>query len=520
MRKNKVRFAARLPLAVGVSLAGLLLLLSVGGRRSQVAGAALPGGWETAFGEAFTGDPGARWTAADAGDDVALMSGGGHDVFLPLVLRNGVPTPRPRNLVRNGGFEVDWAHHGGTHRAAVYREEGGANEENREGIETPPGWLTWYRYDAGVWEEPRVEGVSAAEKPRRVHSGQGGVRIAINYRTYDAGLLQQVDVEPGARLSLSAWAHAWSNCHDGPHPGDPLWSEGPGHECGFELEGEAPDDDWRNFTFRVGIDPTGGVDPEADTVSWGAGAHIYNCFHEVPSVEVEAESRRVTIFLRSHTRWPFMYNHAYWDHVVLTRADGDGERAEWPYPTIDTGSRIGVHSIRANEVRSFAEDLVAGGARFPVVKAVDDLGWLTGIKESSPETIIMARLHDKEVEACPGVEDPNTDLDEMAKGLLSFILDELTKDARMRGVVEYWEVVNEPDPPGPGGDPDAPEGYRRLAELMIKCMEKAERYGLKLALFSLNAGTPEWDQMEAMVETGVFARAKEGGHILALHEGT
>jgi hypothetical protein len=84
-------------------------------------------------------------------------------------------------------------------------------------------------------------------------------------------------------------------------------------------------------------------------------------------------------------------------------------------------------------------------------------------------------------------------------------------------VVDYWEVVNEPDPPGVEGDET--QGYRRLAELMIKCMERAETYDLNLALFSLNNGTPEWNEMEAMVETGVFAHAQEGGHIMALHEG-
>jgi hypothetical protein len=156
---------------------------------------------------------------------------------------------------------------------------------------------------------------------------------------------------------------------------------------------------------------------------------------------------------------------------------------------------------------------VAGGTRFPVVKAVDDLGWLTGIKESDPETIIVARVSAFELEGCPNVEDPDTDLDEMANALLSLILNRLTEDARLRGTVAYWEIANEPDPPGA-------DGYRRLAELMIKCMEKAERYGLKLAIFSLNAGTPEWDEMKAMVGTGVFARAQEGEHILALHEGT
>jgi hypothetical protein len=42
---------------------------------------------------------------------------------------------------------------------------------------------------------------------------------------------------------------------------------------------------------------------------------------------------------------------------------------------------------------------------------------------------------------------------------------------------------------------------------------------LRLALFSFNAGTPEWVDMTAIVDTGVFSRAKAGGHILALHEG-
>jgi hypothetical protein len=50
-------------------------------------------------------------------------------------------------------------------------------------------------------------------------------------------------------------------------------------------------------------------------------------------------------------------------------------------------------------------------------------------------------------------------------------------------------------------------------------MNLAEQHNLKLALFGLNKGTPEWDEMVAMAESGVFSRAYLGGHILALHEG-
>jgi hypothetical protein len=446
----------------------------------------------------------------------------GHRVFFPLVRKDpkptasptptATPTPRPGNLLKNEGFELGWEENGGTQRAASYRDNGSAYEESRGKVFTPPGWLTWFR-EGGPYVEPDVGEVLKTEEPRRVRSGSRGLEVSTQYSRHDAGLLQQVGVEPGTRVRLSAWAHAWSNWHDGLHRGDPLWSEGPGYDCGFRLEGDAPDDEWANFTFRLGIDPTGGVDPTADSVRWGTGAHIYNCFHEVPAVEVEARAHRVTVFLRSRTAWAYQYNHAYWDDVRLAAVDGGGDGSGWTYPLMGKGSRIGVHSILPNRVGGFTEELVAGGTRFPVVKAVDDLGWLAGIKESDPETIIVARVSAFDLEGCPNVENPDTDLDEMANALLSLILNRLTADARLRGTVDYWEIANEPDPPGA-------YGYQRLAELMIKTMEEAERYGLKLALFSLNAGTPEWDEMKAMVGTGVFARAKEGGHILALHEGT
>ncbi len=472
-------------------------------------------------------------------DDVTVLVRRDYHAFLPLLRREPTPTPEPtptneppsRGELKNRGFEADWAAAGPTHRTAVYRDDGSAREENPEGIRTPPGWLTWFRDIPHTWQALQGHSVVTTEDERRVHRGHRAVEIATNWRPYDAGLLQQVDVspglyvQPGSTVRLTAWAHAWSNNGGGP-PGqedDPGWSEGAGFDCFYAVEGtEGLSSDLENFTLRVGIDPTGGVDPDAPTVVWGDGAHIYNCYHEVPAVQAEAQSRRVTVFLRSRAQWGFKHNHAYWDDVELSVVGGGegGDGSDWPYPVFERGSRIGVHSILPGEVGRFAEELVTGGTRFPVVKAVDDLGWLKGIKESSPETILVARVVDLELEGCPNVEDPETDLDEMARGLLSFILNRLSHDARLRGVVEYWEVVNEPDPPGPDGDPNNPEGYRRLAELMIRCMEKAERYGLKLALFSLNAGTPEWNQMEAMVETGVFARAREGGHILALHEGT
>ncbi len=186
--------------------------------------------------------------------------------------------------------------------------------------------------------------------------------------------------------------------------------------------------------------------------------------------------------------------------------------SEWTYPVIGKGSKIGAHAMKHNNVPHFAQDLVDGGARFPVIKAVDDLGWLCGVKETSPNSIIVARLPGP-WEDCRGVEEPQFNMAIHATRGIGAIIDEIGDHPDLADIVDYWEVYHNPDPPGP-------VGYRRLGEYMIKTIELAERHDLKLAIFSLNAGTPEWSEMEAMVATGVFGRAKEGGHILTLHEGT
>ncbi|HHS98493.1 MAG TPA: hypothetical protein ENK08_11495 [Chloroflexi bacterium] len=187
------------------------------------------------------------------------------------------------------------------------------------------------------------------------------------------------------------------------------------------------------------------------------------------------------------------------------------QNSRWPYPVVRKGSKLGVHAIYLNRVKSFAEQLAADGAAFSVVKAVDDLAWLKEIRQISPQTITMARLTSP-YEGCPGIDQPDTDLDQLASRLVEVILDRLEQDPELREVVDYWEVVNEPDPAGV-------RGYRLLADLMIRCMERAEEHGLKVAIFSFNSGTPEWREMVAVAETGVFARARRGGHILAVHEG-
>ena len=184
-----------------------------------------------------------------------------------------------------------------------------------------------------------------------------------------------------------------------------------------------------------------------------------------------------------------------------------------PLPDDGNRSKLGVHGIWSNHILEFTQTLADAGAPFTIVKAVDDLGWLKDVKRISPETITVGRLtHDHEGAGL--INDPETDLDWYAAVLMEPILTKVRDDPSLRQAIDYWELTNEPL----GGGVPA-EVYARLARLTIKCVDIAEANDLKLGIFGFSAGTPEWVDMRAIVETGVFARAKAGDHILTLHEG-
>lgn len=230
------------------------------------------------------------------------------------------------SLLRNGDFEADWSEES-SHRCLVFPLDGEPVERDVGNIFTPPGWKVWFRHEEGNWSQPECRDARDTS-PDRMHSGTKGFLLFTFSRKHDGGLLQQVQVESGTRLRFSAWAHAWSNHKDTahpnrfPHPDDAKWSEGAGFDPFFAEEGAEDDDNIRNFTFYVGIDPTGGIDPFADSVVWGQGAHIYNTYHKVPSVEADAQASTVTVFLRSKTLWPFKHNDAYWDDAILEEVQG------------------------------------------------------------------------------------------------------------------------------------------------------------------------------------------------------
>ena len=168
-------------------------------------------------------------------------------------------------------------------------------------------------------------------------------------------------------------------------------------------------------------------------------------------------------------------------------------------------SKLGLHTQRPNNAVGFVQSVHDAGAHVALVKALDDFGYLRQVKQISPETVTVARWN-----GMPAV-DANGDPAEKAADMLYGSEGHMERWKYEKDVVDYWEVLNENDPPGI-------EGHVWLAQFFIAAMDIAEANGYKLALFSYSVGVPQWHEWEAIVETGVFARAKEGGHILALHE--
>ncbi|MBN2389293.1 MAG: hypothetical protein JXR84_01135 [Anaerolineae bacterium] len=195
-------------------------------------------------------------------------------------------------------------------------------------IYVPEGWVAFWREGMPVPHDPQnqvgyrrpemkvIERVPPFLSPPRIHEGNKAVLIFTFYGIHDAGLYQNFFVTPGTRLRFSAWAHAWSSGQD-----DPFYSD---------LSGDSA----RNFTFTVGIDPTGATDPWSGSVVWGAGAHIYDQFSLIPVVEAVAQAATVTVFIRSQVLYPLKHCDAYIDTARLEVV----EQVDPPEPPAPAGT--------------------------------------------------------------------------------------------------------------------------------------------------------------------------------------
>ncbi len=226
-------------------------------------------------------------------------------------------------IIFHEGFESgQW-----THDVKIFPVGGDPYETEVGNIFTPVGWKAWFLHDEGTWDQPEAHNTWEHVDPRRIHSGVGAYQLFSFWRHHDAGLMRQVQVEPGTKLRFTAWAHAWSNTSLEGHEAccdDGRCSCGVGRDVVAIPVSELPEpsgDPWEdavgNSVFMIGIDPTGGTDPFADTVEWGESYTIYNGYARQLEAQSVAQSSTVTVFLRHITKWNFKHNDGYWDDAKL-----------------------------------------------------------------------------------------------------------------------------------------------------------------------------------------------------------
>jgi len=203
------------------------------------------------------------------------------------------------NLLLNGNFNSgEWCRD--THTGQQFGE-----------IFAPKHWVAFWKEGLPVPHDPNnrngygrpemkvIPKLAPYLDPPRVAEGAYAMLWFTFYRIHDAGIYQQVSATPGKRYSLSALAHAWSSVDD-----DPRHSSTDG-------------DGVLNVAFRVGIDPTGGTDPWADSVVWGNETRNYDAYGPVSGLTVTAQADSITVFVRSTVMWPFKHCDAYVDNVIL-----------------------------------------------------------------------------------------------------------------------------------------------------------------------------------------------------------
>jgi murein DD-endopeptidase MepM/ murein hydrolase activator NlpD len=228
------------------------------------------------------------------------------------------------SLLQNGRFEQ------GTWKETF-------NGEVYDNLDMPEFWVGFWREgephdrteEECVRPEARViEQVEPYLDPPRIYEGKQAWQCFTFHAVHDAGLYQRVEgLEPGRKVRAQAWTHAWSSQDDDPFTSD--------------LEGASR---W-NFEQFVGLDPTGGTDPWAESVVWGEPRNVYDIYRQTAPAEVEVGADgAVTVFVRSTVQYAFKHCDCYWDAVTLEYVD-DGD-----VPPTDPGNRqagkVGPHIIR------------------------------------------------------------------------------------------------------------------------------------------------------------------------------
>ena len=151
----------------------------------------------------------------------------------------------------------------------------------------------------GVNLQPKFEQTRA---PGRFRSGAAALRSSSDQATHTGGVYRVVqNVTPGTRIVLSAFGQAYSTNDDSPISTRPS----------------------RDVRLKIGVDPLGGdggkANPFSPQIIWSAEQSPLDAYRPF-SIEVEAKSATVIVYLFATMKDPVKHNDVFWDDVRITIA--------------------------------------------------------------------------------------------------------------------------------------------------------------------------------------------------------
>lgn len=210
---------------------------------------------------------------------IATMIVVGLFVFGPHVYAQDGSDP---NLVVNGSLERPYYGQGSATRTA------------------PQGWNIWV--GAGAPEAfPHTDQL-------QVLDGEVSWNVKQGFTAFTAAGYQRVGgLSAGDVLRLTAygWVYTCNNTET---------------SCVIEAVPYRQSDTSAGAALKVGIDPTGGTNPNSADVEWSATAAPYDQWAEM-SVTATAAGEAVTVFLHMTQSNGLALNNVYWDNVSLVRTD-------------------------------------------------------------------------------------------------------------------------------------------------------------------------------------------------------
>jgi LysM repeat protein len=207
-------------------------------------------------------------------------------VGLCLLLAQVGVSAQADNLLTNPGFEPPFVTFSGETNPSVAQ-----------------GWQPWHMpapAGAPSYSNRQPEYSQTSPNTDRILSGTDAQDVFSFFATHDGGVYQRVTGVPaGSLLRFSVNAYAWSTSFD-------------------EVDTSEEDGD---LIVRVGIDPTGGIDPASASVVWSPAVEKYDAYN-LYSVEAASSGNAVTVFVRVTLGFPVKHNHVYLDDAALIVVDG------------------------------------------------------------------------------------------------------------------------------------------------------------------------------------------------------